>query len=129
MTTDAPSRARARAMAKPIPAVDPVTSAFFPFNCKFIGAILFFISFRSRSFPAQVIDGEAVVGRANQQQIINGRVNHLYSECVPVAAQSCAEHECNYQQSAAHQGASITLVSVVSPRRSPQMEERTQRGG
>ncbi len=50
-----------------------------------------------------MIDGETVVRPANQQQIINGRVNHLYPERVPVGAQSRAEHECNYQQSAAHQ--------------------------
>src|SRR5215831_4867484 len=36
--TLAPSFARVAAMANPIPAVDPVTSAFFPFNCKSIGS-------------------------------------------------------------------------------------------
>src|SRR5882724_12612354 len=38
MTTDAPSRASARAIANPIPAVDPVTRVFFPSNCKFIAS-------------------------------------------------------------------------------------------
>ncbi len=37
MMTRAPSAARALAIANPIPAVDPVTSAFFPFNSKFTG--------------------------------------------------------------------------------------------
>src|SRR6266566_1339186 len=36
MTTDALSCASARAIANPIPAVDPVTRIFFPSNCKFI---------------------------------------------------------------------------------------------
>src|SRR5438067_12138097 len=38
MTTDAPSRASAQPIAKPIPAVDPVTKAFFPSSCKFIAS-------------------------------------------------------------------------------------------
>src|SRR5438094_6465811 len=46
MTTDAPSRASARAIANPIPAVDPVTRVFFPSNCKFIGRS-FLYSFRA----------------------------------------------------------------------------------
>src|SRR5439155_2629418 len=46
MTTDAPSRASARAIANPIPAVDPVTRVFFLSNCKFIGRS-FLYSFRA----------------------------------------------------------------------------------
>src|SRR6266704_4616570 len=41
MTTDAPSLASAQAIANPIPAVDPVTKAFFPSNCKFIASFFF----------------------------------------------------------------------------------------
>jgi hypothetical protein len=91
-------------MAKPIPAVDPVTSAFFHPIVSSYGQFFSLFRFVHGVSSAQVINGETVIRPANQQQIINGRVNHLYPECVPVAAQSGAEDERNYQQSAAHQG-------------------------
>src|SRR3984885_2060284 len=39
-TTDAPSAANALAVAKPIPAVEPVTNTFLPASCRSMGASL-----------------------------------------------------------------------------------------
>jgi hypothetical protein len=43
--TAAPSLVKSEAMAKPIPAVEPVTSAFLLVSCKSIGASIFDAAF------------------------------------------------------------------------------------
>ena len=108
MTTDAPSRASARAIATPMPAVETVTKAFFPSSRKFIASssfsLLRFVYVVDPSFPAQMIDREAIVRPARQQQVVNRCVKHLYAKRFPIAAQRCAEYECGNQQPAADQG-------------------------
>src|SRR6266567_1843413 len=127
MTTDAPSSASARAIATPMPAVETVTKAFFPSSRKFIASssfsLLRFVYVVDPSFPAQMIDREAIVRPARQQQVVNRCVKHLYAKRFPSAAQRCAEYECGNQQPAAdpRQSASTARASAESQRLSRQM--------
>ena len=92
----------------PMPAVETVTKAFFPSSRKFIASssfsLLRFVYVVDSSFPAQMIDREAIVRPARQQQVVNRCVKHLYAKRFPIAAQRCAEYECGNQQPAADQG-------------------------
>ena len=55
ITTDAPSRASVRAIANPIPAVDPVTKVFFPSTCKFIASLFLALL---KNYCTQMLSGQ-----------------------------------------------------------------------
>ncbi len=104
ITTLAPSAAKAMAIASPIPAVEPDTTAVLSCSSRFIPCLRS-VAEEWLSLDQNIERISVVLARSNQR-CVNRRVKHLNGERVPIRSQGGAENQRGHRQSAEQQAPS-----------------------